>query len=429
MHGDVPGSNIEIDTRSLREKVKDNKYNPYWMFRDNESLKSKIQDFPKKYYDILNESTEKAKKKAERVGDVFDPYKGQAWRVTKAIGMTGFHKIVKPPLQYAGSQVASMMSGMGKQVGMSNMIENAAEKFGLKIESPKDKDIMTDNSDGSISLNKEFFKNRGKFAIPKTVVSLQMKMGRHLLQILGAMSAYGWCASLGPPGAIFATILISMAMKNTIKNLTVDVFKQVLAATYSTIVYGFKDKDVTKVKLVDMDKNGNPKLTKDGLKVSKIIAELESSKLPLLDMPDDLTSKLDEQERDSDSVVSDTFYSDVPETSVSTGRALDYAMTLDKDEGLQTVRVMTESVVQKIEMNKQKEKPKNEGRTVSEVKDLSKRLGEEAAEKVKGSLIGSNISHGDAGNKNHEIHTGNKMTRFMDKEGSFSKPRSPTREK
>ena len=281
---DTPSKNIEIDIRNFSERFRDNKYNPYWMFRDNPSLKNKIKDLPRKYNDTLMESEKKAKEEAERFGKPFDPYDGQAWRVTKAIAKTGWHKLAKPPLQYLGGQVGEMVSGMAKQVGGDKMLENVAEKMGIKIKTSKDKDIMLDNSDGSMSVNREFFKNRGKFAVPKLILGMQMKMGRHLLQILGAMSSFAWCASMGPAGAILAAILISMAMKNTIKNMTVDIFKQVLGVTYSVLVYGFKGEDITKIKLVDTD----GKLTTQGHKVSRIIADLESGKLPLLKTPEEI---------------------------------------------------------------------------------------------------------------------------------------------
>jgi hypothetical protein len=278
---DTPGKNIEIDTRGFSERFRDNKYNPYWMFRDNPSLTNKVKDLPKKYRDILIESEKKAKEEAERFGKSFDPYDDQAWRVTKAIAKTGWHKLAKPPLQYLGGQVGEMISGMAKQMGFDKKVEEIAESMGIKIKTAKDKDIMLDNSDGSMSINKEFFKNRGKFAVPKLILGMQMKMGRHLLQILGAMSSFAWCASMGPAGAILAAILISMAMKNTIKNMTVDIFKQVLGVTYSVLVYGFKGEDITKIKLVDTD----GKLTTQGHKVSRIIADLESKRLPLLEVP------------------------------------------------------------------------------------------------------------------------------------------------
>ena len=281
---DTPGKNIEIDTRGFSESFRDNKYNPYWMFRDNPSLTNKVKDLPKKYHDILTESEKKAKEEAERFGKPFDPYDDQAWRVTKAIAKTGWHKLVKPPLQYLGGQVGEMVSGMAKQMGFDKKVEEIAESMGIKIKTSKDKDIMLDNSDGSMSINKEFFKNRGKFAVPKLMLSLQMKMGRHLLQILGAMSSFAWCASMGPAGGIIAAILISMAMKNTIKNMTVDIFKQVLGVTYSVLVYGFKGEDITKIKLVDTD----GKLTTQGHKVARIIADLESGKLPLLKTPEEI---------------------------------------------------------------------------------------------------------------------------------------------
>ena len=63
--------------------------------------------------------------------------------------------------------------------------------------------------------------------------------------------------------------------------MTVDIFKQVLGVTYSVLVYGFKGEDITKIKLVDTD----GKLTTQGHKVSRIIADLESKRLPLLEVP------------------------------------------------------------------------------------------------------------------------------------------------